>query len=194
MTTSNSQLHNSQCLGVGRFGRWELPSGFTLVELMIAICVAAILMAMAAFALVRARASANEAGAIANLRSINQGQLAYNAACGRSFYAPSLPVLAMPPNAASTGGYIDDEIGSAAVVEDAGYRLQIQLGKDGFVSTYPDCNGNMPISAYYATAVPVAPGDTGIRAFATNQIGGLWQRTDSIAPTEPFGPPAEIAK
>lgn len=177
-----------------RSHRRTVESGFTLVEMMIAIAVAGILMAMAAFALVRARASANEASAIGSLKTINSGQLAYNASCGRSFYAPSLVVLGLPPHEAARGGFIDPELAAAAVVQHSGYTIRIQMGMGGFTSTVPDCNGNMPISAYYATAVPVAAGDTGTRAFATNQIGAIWQRGDSIAPSEPLGPPAEVAK
>ena len=174
------------------FSRKE--QGFTLVELMIAILVAGILMAMAAFTIVRARASANEASAIASLRSINQGQIGYNSSCGRSFFAASLPILAMPPHEAAEGGFIDPELATGVIVQDAGYRYRIQLGLGGAPGGSPDCNGNATISAYYATAVPVAPGETGTRAFATNQIGTIWQSLDSIAPAEPFGPPAEVAK
>ena len=168
--------------------------GFTLVELMIAITVAAVLMAMAAFTLLRARASANEAAAIAALKTINQGQISYNAECGGSFFAPSLVILGMPPRDAVAGGYIDTELATGVIVERQGYRFTVGMGKDAYVGSVPDCNGNMPISAYYATAVPLAPGETGTRAFATSQNGSIWQRGDSVAPTEPFGPPAEMAK
>lgn len=168
--------------------------GFTLVELMIAIVVAGVLMTMAAFALVRARAAANESAAIAALSAINGAQIAYNAACGRGFYAASLPILGMPPHEAATGGYIDPELATGAVVERQGYVVRVQTGSGSFNGAAGDCNGNTTISAYYATAAPVALGDTGTRAFATNQVGTIWQTTNGIAPAEPFGPPAEIAK
>lgn len=168
--------------------------GFTLIELMIAITVAAVLMAIAAFSLIRARASANEASAIASLRTINQGQIGYNSACGRSFFAASLPILAMPPNEAAEGGYIAAELATGVIVQRAGYRFRIQVGAGGLPGGSPDCNGNETISAYYATAAPVSPGETGTRAFATNEVGTIWQRLDSIAPSQPFGPPAEVAK
>jgi len=167
--------------------------GFILVELLVAIIVAFVLMAMAAFALVRARAAANESSAIVSLKSINSAQLAYNAACGRGFYARSLTVLGMPPHAAARGGYLDEELSSADVVNHNGYRLRVVTGRGG-ENRPVDCNNNVTISMYYATAAPLVAGDTGIRAFATNQVGAIWQRTGSIAPAEPFGAPAEMAK
>ncbi len=174
--------------------RRTLQSGFTLVEIMIAILVAGVLMAMAAFSLVRARASANEASAIASLAAINRAQLAYNAACGRGFYADSLPILGMPPHAAAEGGYIDTELAKAAVVEKSGYRIRVQLASSGYTSPVHDCNDNETISSYYATAVPVVVGDTGARSFATNQVGVVWQLSGGFAPSEPLGPPAVVAK
>ncbi|MBI4266242.1 MAG: prepilin-type N-terminal cleavage/methylation domain-containing protein [Acidobacteria bacterium] len=168
-------------------------NGFTLVELMIAIVVAGVLMTMAAFALVRARASANEVSALASLKAVNQGQLAYSAACGRGFYAPSLTVLGTPPQGA-TVGYLDPQLATGTLVQHNGYFLRIEMGAGGAAGPLTDCNGTTPVTAYYATAVPVAAGNSGTRAFATNQAGAIWQRADSVAPTEPFGPPAQIAE
>ena len=169
-------------------------SGFTLVEILIVIVVAGVLMAMAAFALTRARASANESSAIASLAAVNRAQLAYNSSCGRGFYAVSLPILGMPPQAAARAGYIDPELATAAVVEKSGYRIRVQIGRSGYLSPVHDCNDNQTMSSYYATAVPVVAGDTGTRAFATNQVGVVWQLNGGIAPAEPFGPPAVTAR
>jgi type IV pilus assembly protein PilA len=168
--------------------------GFTLVELLIAIVVAGVLMTIAAFSLVRARANANEASAIAALKAINSGQVVYNSACGRGFYAGSLPVLAMPPHQAAKGGYIDSALGSANVVQHNGYRLRLTAAADAVKGIGEDCNGNPTISSYYATAVPVAVGDTGTRGFATNQVGSLWQDNTGSAPPEPFGPPSQLVQ
>lgn len=161
---------------------------------MIAIMVAGILMAMAAFTLIRARASANEASAIASMKAVNSAQIAYNAACGRGFFAASLPILGMPPHATATGGYIDSELAKAAVVIRSGYRIQVQSGAGSINGPAPDCNGNTTISSYYASAVPLAVGDSGSRSFATNQVGSTWQLNGGVAPAEPFGPPSVFAK
>jgi type IV pilus assembly protein PilA len=168
--------------------------GFTLIEILIVIVVAGILMAMAAFSLLRARASANEASAIATLKSINSAQLAYNAACGRGYYAASLPILAMPPHEAASGGYIDAELGTAPVVDKSGYRVRVQIGDTGTEGVVDDCNGNATVTSYYATAVPVTQGNTGTRGFATSQVGTIWQSADGTAPPEPFGPPSQEAQ
>jgi hypothetical protein len=100
----------------------------------------------------------------------------------------------MPPHVAAKGGYIDSGLGAANVVQDSGYRLRITPGADAIEAAVEDCNGNTTISSYYATAIPVAYGDTGTRSFATNQVGGIWQSHTGLAPPEPFGPPSQLVQ
>jgi hypothetical protein len=54
--------------------------------------------------------------------------------------------------------------------------------------------GTATATTYYASAFPIEMNKTGTRSFATNQGAAIWQRHSGIPPTEPFGPPAEIAK
>ncbi len=52
-----------------------------------------------------------------------------------------------------------------------------------------DCNGSATSSRYYATGVPITPGSTGSRAFASNEAGTVWQDTanqGAAAPVEAF--------
>lgn len=168
-------------------------SGFTLVEMMIAIVVAGILAVMAVAGLNRARASANESSAIASLKTINMAQISYNSACGRGGYAQTLVILGRPPGAGATAGYIDAELAAAPVVEHSGYRLRIQVGASG-LSNIIDCNNNQTLTGYYASAVPVTFGYTGARSFATSHVGAIWQNSTDTAPSEPFGPPSELYK
>jgi hypothetical protein len=53
-----------------------------------------------------------------------------------------------------------------------------------------DCNGNAVALDYYITAVPVDFGNTGSRAFASNEGHVIWQDTTGTAPPEPFTPSA----
>ena len=49
-----------------------------------------------------------------------------------------------------------------------------------------DCNGAASATAYYATALPLNLA-LGVRTFATNPVGMIWQDRDgSGAPPEPF--------
>ncbi len=148
---------------------------------------------MGVAALNRARMSANESSAVASLKTINMAQTRYNVGCGRGAYASSLLILGRPPNAVnSSGGYLDAPLSTAEVVEHNGYRITVQMGAGGTPGQQVDCHGNGTMTAYRATAVPLAINATGSRSFSTNQNGGVWQLPGETAPTEPFGPPAEL--
>ena len=56
-----------------------------------------------------------------------------------------------------------------------------------------DCNGTGSSTVYYATAIPVTQDVTGVRGFATNQGGTVWQDMAGAAPAEPFAVAAGIA-
>jgi hypothetical protein len=47
-----------------------------------------------------------------------------------------------------------------------------------------DCNGTATETAYYSTAVPVAAGLSGLRAFASSASGAIFFDPTGLAPTE----------
>lgn len=53
--------------------------GFTLIELMIVVAIISILLALAVPNLLRSRMSANEASAVSSLRTLNTGEVSYQA-------------------------------------------------------------------------------------------------------------------
>src|ERR1700720_393896 len=67
-------------------------TGFSLIELLVVVSVILIIAAIAIPNLLRSRMAANEASAVASLRSINTSQVVYQSTYGSSF-APSLPDL-----------------------------------------------------------------------------------------------------
>ena len=166
--------------------------GFTLIELCIVIAVLGVLMVIGVTSLMRARMASNETSAVGGLRATASAQLAYSSGCGRGYYATSYPILGTQP-AANSQGYISEDLGSTATPSRNGYTFALGLGAGGAVS-FPDCNGNPTQSAYYASARPNAPGTTGDRSFAVNQLNSIYQSAGAIPPTEPFGPPSLLVQ
>jgi hypothetical protein len=141
---------------------------------------------------------ANEASAVVSLKAIAVAQIGYRTVCGNGGYAASLVVLGTQPGRGSGDGFIDAALGASNTPQKSGYIFTLTAGA-GSSAGPSDCNGTPTLSAFYATAVPVAPDKTGkqsTRAFAINQSGVVWQSPAGTftAPTEPFGPPSSPIK
>ena len=109
--------------------------------------------------LLRARMAANEASALASLRTINACEVRYAAAYPKG-YSPDLRALG-PPVAgvpsAEAAGLLDGLLAAGAR---SGYLFSYQAGE-------LDSDGR--ITAYTVRADPVRPGNTGVRHFFTDQ-------------------------
>lgn len=132
-------------------------AGFTLIELMIVVAVILIIAGIAIPNFIRSKMRANEAGAVANLRTISTASVVYNTTYGAGF-APSLPALGGNPTTPSTSqaGLIDSVLSSGVK---AGYTYSY--------SPLNDSNGNAV--SYSVTADPITPGTTGDRHFYVDQ-------------------------
>ena len=162
-------------------------NGFTLIELLIVIAIIAVITAVAATGLLRSKAAANEASAIAAMQAISSGQKAFNIACGRGAFATSLVVLGAPVIAGETG-FISVDLSNAVHPLKSGYRFGVAAGA-GATAGPSDCHGGATVSAFYAWATPLSL-VSGSRSFAVTANGAIWQQAGGIAPTEPFGLPA----
>ena len=147
--------------------------GFTLVELLIVVAIIGILAGITAHHVLAAKVAANEASAIGTLRAVHSGQATYSSTCASGAYATSMALLA-------SGRFASADV---ALASKHGYTFDLTntLGDDGPT----DCNGNPSKTAYYASATPVS-NLTGLRAFAINQFGAVWQDTTGTPPVEPF--------
>jgi type IV pilus assembly protein PilA len=96
--------------------------GFTLVEIMIVVAIIALLAAIAIPNLLRARLTANEAGAQAALKTLATAQISYRTS------NPSYGTLALLSNA--TPPYIDSQLGSGTK---SGYVFSATPGQNDFV-------------------------------------------------------------
>ena len=135
-------------------------AGFSLIELMIVMAVILIVAGIAIPNFMRSRMRANEAGAVANVRTITTASVVYNTTWGIGF-ASSLAVLGGNPTTPSpTQAGLIDSVLSAGV-------------KNGYIFTYnvlsTDANGNA--LAYSINADPISPGVSGDRHFYADQTG-----------------------
>jgi len=167
-------------------------SGMTLIELCVVIGIIGILFGLAVTSLKRAKLAANEGNAMGALRTITKAEFAYAVACGHGDYATSLVVLGTKPPG-SIQAYLNEDLGSSDTVTRDGYTVTLRVGLDSSTRVN-DCLGRPTSTTYYATALPAEPGKSGTRSFATNQGAAIWQRLSPQPPTEPFGPPSEIAR
>jgi type IV pilus assembly protein PilA len=153
--------------------RKSKQQGFSLIELLIVVAIILIIAAIAIPNLLRSKMAANEASAVASLRTFNTSIVAYQTTYGTD---PSTGFAQLGPSAtpsASAADLVDNLLGIAAPT------------KSGFTFVYtPDPSPvNGVYSVYTIVATPVTQNVTGQRRFFTNQSGVIRQTTDGTAPT-----------
>ena len=128
--------------------------------------------------------SGNEASAIGSLRAIVSAENSYSQQCSvTSAYSPTLVNLAN-----ATPPYLSADLTYANPAVKSGYTVTLAASVNpagaAVANPGPNCAG--AVNAFYASAVPVTPGTTGQRAFATDTQGSIWQNTAGVAPTQVF--------
>jgi prepilin-type N-terminal cleavage/methylation domain-containing protein len=168
--------------------RAKADRGMTLVELLVMIVIVTVLLVIAVTQLIRARARGNETSAVASLRMIVAGEIAYSVSCGQGGFAPNLIVLARPAPGSQVS-FVPPEFTTGSVVQKSGYSFTVSPAQQS-VPYKIDCNGTRNTSAFYASARPVSYGSGGFLSFAVISSGTIWSVEAATPPPEPFGPPA----
>lgn len=128
---------------------------------MIVVAVIAIIAAIAIPNFIRSRMTANEASAIASLKTITTVNELY--AVRFNTYAPALADL-------NTTGYVDDNLGSGS--------------KSGYLIVYAG-----GVDSYTVSADPQTPGTSGARYFFTDESGVI--RFNLAGPAGPGDSPVD---
>lgn len=140
--------------------------GFSLIELLIVVAIILILAAIAIPSLLRSKISANEASAVASLRSINTAQVTYAVTYPAQGFSDDLAKLGTPtgstPVSSASAGLLDWVLGCASQ----------PCPKSGYAFAITNVQGT-PVVAYSLTAVPLAPGQTGYRGFCSDQLSHM---------------------
>ena len=135
--------------------------GFSLIELLVVVAIILIIAAIAIPNLIRSKQAANEASAVASLRTINTGEVTYN----NSYPGTFATLASLGPGGATCGTpavgaacLIDNLLSSASTVASAknGYTFKVTAGAAG-------------TGTYTTEAEPATLGQTGTRGFCSDQ-------------------------
>ena len=145
-------------------------NGFSLIELLIVVAIILIIAAIAIPNLLRAKMAANEASAVASLRTYNTAIVSYQTTYGTD---PSLNMSQLGPSStpSSTAADLVDNLLGAAAPSKSGYLFT-------YTPTAPTGSATA-VTQYTLVAYPQTFNVTGQRNFFTDQSGVIRQSTTS---------------
>ena len=147
--------------------------GFSLIELLLVVAIVGIISAIAIPNLVSSRRSANEASALAAIRTISSGEATYQVTAGAGSYGD----LAALRNQS----LIDQTVGAATIAGPG-------TPKSGFLFSAANIAG-VGAPAFDVKAQPAVHSSastlfaTGARSFFVNEAGVMYFNTTATAPT-----------
>jgi prepilin-type N-terminal cleavage/methylation domain-containing protein len=154
--------------------------GFTLIELLIVVAIIGIIAAIAIPSLLRARISANESAAIADIRTVISAQAAYHSTNG-GWYEGNLTCLVAPysgciPNyPTNSPTFLDSQL--VVLLPKSGYSRSFAAGTTpAGINTATQSPTSTTSYVYWAT--PTTPGQSGVRGFAGDSSGALCFSSD----------------
>src|SRR5690606_37952743 len=129
--------------------------GFSLVELLLVVIIVAIIAAISIPSLIASRRAANDAAAIATLRTLHSAQITYFSAGGQNQNYASLSDL-------GAAALLDDHLGGADTVNKADFTYTVSRP------------ASAPYNVYSATALADDFGTSGSRDFLVSNAGVIY--------------------
>jgi type IV pilus assembly protein PilA len=148
--------------------------GFSLIELLIVVAIILIIAAIAIPNLLRSRIAANEASAVGSVRSINTAEVTYSS---------TYPDVGFTVTLAELGG--DAATCATTATSTASCLVDSVLAggtKSGYTFALAGGSGSVPEVTYTITGIPVTVGQSGQRAFYSDQSGVIRYKADGTAP------------
>jgi prepilin-type N-terminal cleavage/methylation domain-containing protein len=144
--------------------------GFSLIELLIVVAIILIIAAIAIPNLLRSRQSANQASAVANIRTISTASVSYWVSYSNG-YPPSLATLGGSGNTATCdAALLVDSVITAPPYQKTGFQFAY-AGQAGPVPNPPTGCANPGFNGYLATATPINLGVTGLLSYCSCEPG-----------------------
>jgi type IV pilus assembly protein PilA len=161
---------------------WQRQKGFSLIELLIVVAIILIIAAIAIPNLIRSKMAANEASAVASLRTINTAEVVYSSTYNvATVFSANLASLG--PNGATCANTFIPTSTQACLIDGAlAAATTNATAKSGYVFTYAN-----PGASYTVNGDPVTVNSTGVRHFFTDQSVVI--RVNSAAPAGPGDSP-----
>ena len=140
--------------------------GFSLIELLIVVAIILIIAAIAIPNLLRSRIAANEASAVASLRTLNTAEVTY-ASTYNSGFTSTLNQLETPPAGTQPSWSAADLVDPILSGVQSGASMSFT--KNGYVFTYSTTGTYPQIATYAVNSDPMARGSSGQRSFYSDQ-------------------------
>lgn len=156
-------------------------AGFSLIELLIVVAVILVIAAIAIPNLLRSRMAANEASAVASVRSINTSQVVYQSTYNIGFAASLIDL--------GDGGVAANCTPPTPPISTSSCLIDSSLGtgsKSGYNFTYTPVSTGAVVSTYRVNADPIS-GGSGQRHFFSDET--LVIRVNNVAVATGADPP-----
>jgi type IV pilus assembly protein PilA len=155
--------------------------GFSLIELLIVVAIILIIAAIAIPNLLRSRMAANEASAVGSLRTINTAEVTYSTTYPSIGFASLASLGGAATTCATSAGATST---TACLIDDVLATTAVKSGY-GFTATV---GGTVPAVTYTSTALPSVVGQSGQRAFCSDQSGVIYYNASGSGCTNADNP------